>query len=108
MGRKSLDSTNLRCSCCARVIDAFARGLWLLEEVVVFFFVDFDAVDDFFLLDEVELACEVDISVVVARAGSPRAWTSKQKVKKRAKRRPRELTALQCSAIFRAAIMGLR
>ncbi len=82
--------------------------MWLLEAVVFFFelFVDFDVVDDFFLLAVDELACEVDVSVVVARAGSPRAWTSKQKVRKRANRRPKELTALQCSAISQAAMSG--
>jgi hypothetical protein len=69
---------------------------------VVFFFELFDAVDDFFLLDVVELACGVDASVVVARAGRPSACASKQNVRKRAKRRPKELTDLQCSAIFPA------
>ena len=69
---------------------------------MVFFFDDFefDAVEDFFLLDEVELACEVEEPVVVANAGRPRIWTSKQNVRNRAKRLPKELTALQCSAIL--------
>jgi hypothetical protein len=76
--------------------------LWLFEAVVFFFelFVDFDAVDDFFLLDVDELAGGVELLVVVATPGRPRLWTSKQKVRKRAKRRPKELTALQCSANF--------
>jgi hypothetical protein len=66
---------------------------------VVFFF---EAVEVFFLLDAVEVACDFDWSVVVATADSPRAWTSKQKVRKRAKGRLKELTSTQCSAIFQA------
>jgi hypothetical protein len=58
-------------------------------EAVVFFFELFDAVDDFFLLDVVELVCDFDCSVVVATADNPRTWTSKEKVRKRAKKRPR-------------------
>jgi hypothetical protein len=58
-----------------------------LEAVVFFFAAD---EDDFFLLDEVdELACGFGWSVVVCRADSPIAWTSKQKVRNRAKKRPK-------------------
>jgi hypothetical protein len=81
--------------------------LWLLE-AVVFFFEAFDPEDDFFLLEVDELGCDADAPVVVARPGSPRAWTSKQKVRKRAKRRTKELTATQCSAISPLAIPRMR
>jgi len=98
MGRKSLEATNSRCNFWAREAEALARGLWLFDEAV--FFELFDAVDDFFLPEVEELACVFEASVVVARAGSPRASTNKHSVRKGARKRPKELTAVQCSANF--------
>lgn len=78
----------VRCSFCARAAEAFARDLWPVE--AVFFPLELLELEEVVFFLWLELV--VPEESVVANAGHPAACNSKLKARKRARKRPKELT----------------